>query len=124
MHTSEKNYFVTAFDNYSLKRGLEIVSGCQEKVKMTKVLFTKKIEKTEDEYLDFISFYYPIIWNKEKVYFPFEEGDATIIIENQRSARISYKELSIPYKEGILELISQVAPEIRINDVKKMIKNI
>ncbi len=28
------------------------------------------------------------------------------------------------YKEGILEIISQIAPEIRLGDVKKMLKNI
>ena len=124
MNLSDKNYFVTAFDNYSLKRGLEIIGKSEEKSLMTKILFSRHMEKEEDEYLNFLSFYYAVKWSKEKVYFPFEVGDNSIIVENQRSARISYKELSTEYKDGILEIISQIAPEIRLSDVKKMLKNI
>ena len=124
MHISDKNYFVTAVDNYSLKKGLEIIGKSEEKNLMTKVLFSRHMEKEEDEYLNFLSFYYSVRWGKEKIYFPFEVGDNSVIIENQRSARISFKELSPEYKEGMIELISQIAPEIRMGDVKKMLKNI
>lgn len=91
---------------------------------MTKILFSRNMEKEEDEYLNFLSFYYAVKWSKEKIYFPFEVGDNSIIIENQRNARISFKELSQQYRDGILEIISQIAPEIRLGDVKKMLKNI
>lgn len=91
---------------------------------MTKILFSRHMDKSEDEYLNFLSFYYGVKWSKEKVYFPFEVGDNSIIVENQRNARISFKELSQDYKEGILEIISQIAPEIKLGNVKKMLKNI
>lgn len=124
MHTSDKNYFVTAFDNYSIKKGLETIGQSEEKMPMTKILFSKNVDRDEDEYLNFLSFYYAVKWSKEKIYFPFEAGDNSIIVQNQRNARISFKELSMQYKEGILEIISQIAPEIRLGDVKKMLKNI
>lgn len=124
MHTSDKNYFVTAFDNYSLKKGLEIIGQNEEKMLMTKILFSKNMDRDEEEYLNFLSFYYAVKWSKEKIYFPFEAGDESVIVQNQRNARISFKELSMQYKEGILEIISQIAPEIRLGDVKKMLKNI
>lgn len=124
MYTADKNYFITAFDNYSLKKGLEIIGKADEKRVMTKILFSRNMDRDEDEYLNFLSFYYAVKWTKEKIYFPYEVGDNSAIIENQRNARISYKELSQQYKDGILEIISQIAPEIRFNDVKKMIKNI
>ena len=124
MYTSDKNYFVTAFDNYSIKKGLESVGQSEEKMLMTKILFSKNMDRDEDEYLNFLSFYYAVKWSKEKIYFPFEAGDSSVIVQNQRNARISFKELSMQYKEGILEIISQIAPEIRLGDVKKMLKNI
>lgn len=120
----DKNYFVTAFDNYSLKKGLEIVSKSEEKHLMTKVLFSRNMDKNEDEYLNFLSFYYAIEWSKEKIYFPYEIGDNSVIMDNQRNARISFKELSPEYKEGMIEIISQVAPEVKLANVKKMLKNI
>ena len=124
IRTADKNYFVTAFDNYSFKKGLEIIGKSEEKKVMTKVLFSNNMSNDEDEYLNFLSFYYGVKWNKEKIYFPFEVGDNSIIVENQRNARISFKELSQEYKDGILDLVSQIAPKIKINDVKKMLKNI
>ena len=124
MYTSDKNYFVTAFDNYSIKKCLETVGQSEEKMLMTKILFSKNMDRDEDEYLNFLSFYYAVKWSKEKIYFPFEAGDSSVIVQNQRNARISFKELSMQYKEGILEIISQIAPEIRLGDVKKMLKNI
>ena len=124
MYTSDKNYFVTAFDNYSIKKGLETVGQSEEKMLMTKILFSKNMDRDEDEYLNFLSFYYAVKWSKEKIYFPFEAGDSSVIVQNQRNARISFKEVSMQYKEGILEIISQIAPEIRLGDVKKMLKNI
>lgn len=124
MHTSDKNYFVTGLDNYSLKKGLETIGKNNEKMQMTKVLFSKHVDRNEDEYLNFLSFYYSVKWSREKIDFPFEMGDDSVIIENQRSARISYKDLTQEYKNGMLEIISQIAPEIRMGDVKKMLRNI
>lgn len=124
MHTADKNYFVTAFDNYSLKKGLEIIGKNSEKTMMTKILFSRHMEKEEDEYLNFISFYYSVQWSKEKIYFPFEVGDNTAIIENQRNARISFKELSQEYKDGMIQIISEIAPQIRMGDIKKILRNI
>lgn len=124
IRTADKNYFVTAFDNYSLKKGLEIIGKSEEKKVMTKVLFSNNMSNDEDEYLNFLSFYYGVKWSKEKIYFPYEVGDNSIIVENQRNSRISFKELSQEYKDGIIDLVSQIAPKIKINDVKKMLKNI
>ena len=74
--------------------------------------------------MNFLSFYYAIEWNKGKIYFPFDAGDESIIIENQRSARISFRELSLPYKDGLMQLVEEIAPEIKLGSVKKMFKNI
>lgn len=120
----EKTYFVTAFDNYSLKKGLEVIGDSAEKLVMTKILFSAKMEQSEDDYLNFLSFYYSVKWEKEKIYFPLEIGDNTIIIQNQRSARISFKELSPEYKMGIYRIVSQIAPKISGNSIKKILKNI
>lgn len=38
---ADKNYFVTGLDVYTLRRGLEILSGLQERLDLTKVLFAK-----------------------------------------------------------------------------------
>lgn len=122
MNEATTSFFVTSFDLYSLKKGLEVLSGLQEKIKMTKVLFSKNMLKEDDEYLDFLSLNYKIEWDKEKIYFPFEQGDQSIIIENQRAAKIKLKNLSAAYKEGLLAMVAHIAPEISYSEAKKALR--
>lgn len=119
-----KNYFVTAFDNYSLKKGMEIIGKTGEKKKMTKVLFSREMKQEEDDYLNFLSFYYDVEWDKDVIYFPYEIGDGTVIMENQRNSRISFKELSVEYRSGLLAITSQIAPEIKKSEIKRILKNV
>ena len=51
LEEASKNYFVTSFDNYSLKKGLEILTGLKEPISLTKVYFSKEMLKEEDDYL-------------------------------------------------------------------------
>ena len=67
---AKKNFFVTDFDLYSLKRGLEILSGLSEPIELTKVLFSKEMLKEEDEYLDFLSLDCKVVWSEYKLFFP------------------------------------------------------
>ena len=75
INNEDKNYFVTGFDLYSLKRGLEILSGLTEILNLTKVLFSKTASKEDDNYLNYLALGYKIEWGEEIIYFPFEVGD-------------------------------------------------
>ncbi len=121
--TFVKNYFVTSFDLYSLKRGLELLGGMSEPINLTKILFSKDILKEDDEYLNFLSLGKKVIWNKDYVvYFPLENGDQSVIIENQRVERISIRKLSSQYKESLYYIIEDImANEISSRRTKKNI---
>ncbi|MBQ9297814.1 MAG: hypothetical protein IJ223_02060 [Clostridia bacterium] len=122
MNEAATSFFVTSFDLYSLKRGLEVLSGLTENVKMTKVLFSKNMLKAEDEYLDFLSSNYKVEWEKEKIFLPFEQGDQSIIIENQRAAKIKLRNLSTAYKEGIVSMVTHIMPETSYSEAKKALR--
>lgn len=124
MKEAEINYFVTSFDLFSLKKGLEILSGLTEKIKMTKILFSKTIDEQENEYLDFLSVGYKIIWDEQKIYFPFELGDQSVIIEGQRVSKINIKNLSQQYKDSLIEITEQIMPGASTNEVKRTMRNI
>ncbi len=119
---AKKNYFVTSFDNYSLKKGLETLSRLQEVVSLTKVLFSKEMLKEEDDYLNFLSLGYKIVWNEYRIYFPIENGDLSVIYENQRVAKIKFKKLSIQYKDGLAYLAEEILGDVSESNVRKTIK--
>ena len=103
---------------------MEIIGKTGKKKKMTKVLFSREMKQEEDDYLNFLSFYYDVEWEKDAIYFPYEIGDGTVIMENQRNSRISFKELSIEYRSGLLAITSQIAPEIKKSEIKRILKNV
>lgn len=122
LERAQKNYFVTSFDNYSLKKGLEILSELQDVMSLTKVLFSKEMLKEEDDYLNFLSLGYKIVWNEYRIYFPIENGDLNVIYENQRVAKIKFKKLSVQYKDGLAYLSEEILGDVSEANVRKAIK--
>ena len=124
INNEEKNYFVTGFDLYSLKKGLEILSGITEVLNLTKVFFSKTASKEDDDYLNYLSLGYKITWNEEIVYFPFEVGDQSVIAENQRVAKIKFKKLSDQYKEALIYIAEQILEQDEYPKMKKTFKQL
>ena len=119
-----KNYFVTAFDLYSLKRGLEVLSNLKEPMSLTKILFTKEILKEEDDYLDFLSLGYKVMWNEYRIYFPIENGDWSVLAENQRVAKIKLKKLSMQYKDSLVYIVGEILNDTSENQIRRAVKTI
>lgn len=121
---AKKNFFVTSFDVYSLKKGLEILSGLNQNLNLIKVLFSIEMLREEEEYLDFLASDYKIIWSDYKIYFQMENGDLSAMMENQRTQRIKFKKLSAQYKDGLLVIVQQILENASEGSIRKIIKNI
>ena len=121
---SERNYFVTGFDLYTLKKGLEILSGLTEVINLTKVLFSRTATREDDDYLNYLSLGYKIVWNEELIYFPFEGGDQSVIAENQRVSKIKFKKLSAQYKEALIYIVEQILNQDEYAKMKKIFKQL
>ena len=118
-----KNYFVTSFDVYNLRRGLQVFKKLEEPTAVTKVLFTKEMLAEEDNYLNYLSKGLKIKWNQNILYFPFEIGDQSAIFSNQRSGRIQLKGLSSQYVDVISFMAEEISGESQGN-VRKALKMI
>ena len=123
LEKSNKNYFVTSMDVYSLKKGLEALAGVEQVINLSKVYFSKDMSKEEDDYLNFLSVNYKVIWDNEKLYFPIENGDLSVIYENQRFNKINFKKLSIQYKDGIAYLAEDIMGDISDTQIRRVMKN-
>ncbi len=124
LENAEKNYFVTSFDVYSLKKGLEILSNINTTMELTKILFSKEMLKEEDDYLNFLALGYKVIWNDERIYFPIENGDLSVIYENQRVQKIKFKRLSVQYKDSMGFIVQQILNQSNDSYVRRVIKGI
>ena len=124
IETCEKIYFVTSFDMYSIRRGIESISGVKSIISATKVLFSKEAKKAENEYINYLSSGSNINWENEIIYMPFELGDQTVIYKNQRVAKIKLKGLTSQYKEGLLYITNQIIGEENYPTLRKIFKKI
>ena len=121
---SDKVYFVTSFDMYSLKKGTEILSQLGVPTHMTRIFYSKDMLREEEEYFDYLVLGTKAIWNEEKVYFLLENGDLPAIMENQRISKIKFKNLSNEYKANIAFLINDIDPEIGNKQIRNIIKSL
>lgn len=123
MKNATKNYFVTSFDLYSLKKGIEVLNNLPEPTNITKVLFAKDMLKEDEEYLDFLSLGSKAIWNEEyRIYLPLGNGDENVIMENQRVAKIGLRKLSTQYKEGLYYIVEDILQDVQPQQIKKAFK--
>lgn len=107
--TEDKKFFVTSFDIYCLRRGLQVFKKMEEQVEVQKVLFSKDMLPEEDQYLNYLSKGLNVSWNEDIIFFPFEIGDQSAIFINQRSERIQVKGLSSQYIDGILYIAQEIS---------------
>jgi len=119
-----KNYFVTSFELYSIRKGLETIKKIDKPIKITKLIFTTQMDETDDYYLEYIALGHKIIWEDEKIIFPYTTEDMETMIENQKIFKIKIKGLSQLYKESLEYLISDIIPDVNINNLRRIIKNI
>ena len=118
-----KNYFVTTFDMFSLRKGIDILSNIQNTLKLTKVLYNYDITDIDnEEYLNFLSMDSKIIWNDTAVYLPISDEDNKVFEENQRVFKIRIKKLSLEYQEGIMYITQDILNEKSMGKIKKNIK--
>ena len=121
---SDKVYFVTSFDMYSLRKGTEILSQLGVPTHMTRIFYSKDMLREEEEYFDYLVLGTKAIWNEEKVYFLLENGDLPAIMENQRISKIKFKNLSNEYKANIAFLINDIDPKIGNKQIRNIIKSL
>ena len=65
-----------------------------------------------------------MIWEEERIYFPIENGDLTVIAENQRLQKIKFKKLSVQYKESMDFIVQQILEQNNDSNIRKAIKTI
>lgn len=120
---ANKNYFVTAFDNFSLKRGITVLEAIEFPIMITKILFSHNLRKEDDERLEFLSMECNIKWNDYVIYFDRSYSDVQAIEYNQSMEQITFKSLSNEYKEGIMYLVLDIFSEANKSIIKKAMKN-
>lgn len=119
----DKKYFVTSFDVYSLKKGLNIFSQTDKDFELTKIMFSYEATKENEEYLNFISLEYNVNWNEYAIYFQITGEDNKVFEENQRMEKIRFKRLSLGYKESLAYVIQDINKTENTGKIRKAMRD-
>ena len=119
-----KNYFVTSFELYSIRKGLETIKKIQKPIKITKVLFSSEIDENDNYYLDYLALGHKIIWEENNINFPYETKDFEVMIENQKNSKIKIKGLTQQYKDNLEYIVSEIMPNESVINIRRIMKNI
>ena len=124
LQSSEKIFFVTSFDAYSLKKGIEILNQINIPIHVIRIFYSKEMLKEEEEYFDYLALGVKVIWEEEKIYFLLENGDQMALIENQRIEKVKFKNLSSEYKENVVFLVNNIDNQIGEKKIRNIIKKL
>lgn len=113
----EKKFFVTSFDVYSLRRGLEIFTDLKEPIKLIKVLFSKTLTDDENEYLEYLASQYKIEWDDYVVGMPL--NDESVIIESHSVSKIRLKKLSEQYRLSLEYIVQYMLDDVPQREITK-----
>lgn len=123
-YDSDKIYFATGFDNYTLKRGLETFTGNQGEVSVEKIIIAREFTRLEDEHLNLLAQKYNIFWEKDIRFFPSENGDSKIISSNNRDSVIKIRAYSLEYREHLREIALKVLSDLEEVMVDRAFKHL
>lgn len=124
LQSSEKIYYVSSFDIYSLKKGIEILSQLKVPMHLTRIFYSYEMLKSEEEYFDYLALGLKTLWNEDKLYFLLNNADQSALIENQRIERIKMKNLSNEYKDNVIYLVNDIDHEIGEKKIRNIVKNL
>lgn len=123
MDDAEKNYFVTSFDMFSLKKGINIFQNVVRPMNLTKIEFSYETSKEDEEYLNYISLEYKINWNNYAFYFQILGEDNKVFEENQRLEKIKFRRLSVNYKESLAYIVQDICKNENVGKIKRAMKD-
>ena len=116
----DQKFFVTSFDMYSIRKGIEALKGFVEPTPVTRILFSRNSNKKDDEYLKYLTKDVNVQWNEETIYFPFEMGDQTAMYNNQKVSKIKLGNLSSQYKEQLIYVTYKILQGIGQDDYESL----
>lgn len=124
-------FCITTYDKQDIIKTSILINELQqqkqeyiEKININRIYWYTLLNSAETKYVDHIFKEAGVEWNKKEIFIPLDENDKTIIIQNQYSEKMKFKELSKVFKKALIEIAEIVMPEQSNAQITKVFKNI
>lgn len=119
---NDKCFYVTAFDIYSINRGIDILNKLSLNLSFSKILMNYDIKKEDEDYLIYLTMDTKAIWNDFTVYVPLLNENQKLIEDNQRIYKARIRKLFPEYQTSIIYIVQHIVEDISANKIKRIIK--
>ena len=119
---TDKNYFVTKFDIYSLRKGIEILDSLSSNFKLSRILMNYNMKKEDEDYLDLLTMDTRVTWNNFTIYVPLLDENRKLIEDEQRVYKARLKKLIPEYQSSIIYIVQNIVEDLSVGRIKKLIK--
>ena len=119
-----KSYFVTSLELYAIRKGLETIQEIKQPIPITKVVFSREMNEHDNDYIDYLSLGYKVMWEEDAIAFPYDTQNLECMMENEKRSKISMKGLTQTYKDSLEYMILQMIPNIDLAQVRKITKKL
>ena len=123
-------FLVVSYDKYDVLKSVSLLNEYIQQrkdfvasMKINKVYVYSVLNGSDEKYIDYGFNELDIKWNNKKIYLPLDEGDLSVIIQNQYVEKIKLRELTSGYKKCILEMATQIMGQEHKSLVSKALKN-
>ena len=97
-------FLFTTFDIYSIEKARESFLGYNGQNPVFKIFMARKTTKYHEEYVNYLFSNLNISFGDYRIDFPYDNGDISVIYENQRAGRLELKPFSKDFKRSLHDL--------------------
>ena len=114
----QKIFVVTSYEQYELKRTIELLKYYNQPIGVVKVIISPDIEDKQEEYFNkLLLTETPVKLNENKVEFADTTADRKVKLQNQLMGDLDFRHYSSTFKDS-LEYITSLVAEGRIEQSK------
>ena len=121
LDVDDRVFMMTTLDIYSLEKAVEAFHGYHSDKEVSRIIFGKKVTSQSMNYISYLTKDLNVRYEEHIITFPYDNGDLTIIHENQRARRLNLKPFSNQFKTALSSLVEMVDNSI-IREVSRYMK--
>ncbi len=124
-------FCITSYDKYDILKTVGLIDEYVESkkefvgdIKINRIYVYSLLNTSDEKYINYSFNDLKVKWSDKNIYIPLDEGDCSVLIQNQYAEKMKFRELSKSFKSAIVEITSIILDDVNKSLITKAFKNI
>lgn len=124
-------FAITTYDKYDILKTVGLIGAYIENkkdfvgdIKINRIYVYSLLNTSDEKYINFSFNDLNVKWNEKNIYLPLDEGDSSVLIQNQYAEKMKFRELSKSFKKSIVDISSYVLDDVNKSLIERTLRNI